>query len=156
MLPVYTPQVPMRTIKDKTCIPFGSDRLTTTDVPVSILRSVVATAHHTSALTHACLSFYLGRACNPSIFAQQHVQTPLPLYKIRGSDPPENDKTPACWYQVFAGTPYKVIDAGPASWVEEMRVTRAMWLIQLVGDVRRSITRQTSRLTCEARIAKHS
>ncbi|KAF3067713.1 hypothetical protein CFAM422_008534 [Trichoderma lentiforme] len=128
-------KVPMRTIKDKTCIPFGPDRLIAADIPVSILRSVVATAHHISALTHACLSFYLGQVYNPSIFAPQHAQTPLPLYKIRGSNPLETDKTPA-WHQVFVGMPYKVANAGPPSWVEEMRVTRAVWLIQLVGDVR--------------------
>ncbi|KAL7905141.1 hypothetical protein GGI35DRAFT_187142 [Trichoderma velutinum] len=127
--------IPRREIKDKTCISFGPDRLIAADIPVSILRSVVATAHHISALTHACLSFYLGQVYNPSIFAPQHAQTPLPLYNIRGSNPLEGDKTPA-WHQVFFGMPYTVVDAGPPSWVEEMRVTRAMWLIQLVGEVR--------------------
>ncbi|KAM0476160.1 hypothetical protein ACHAPX_006577 [Trichoderma viride] len=128
-------KLPLRIIKDKTCFTFGPDCLTASDIPASILRSVVATAHHISALTHACLSFYLAQVYNPSIFAPQHAQTPLPLYKVRGSNPPAGDKTPS-WYQVFVGTPYTVVDAGPASWVEEMRVTRAMWLIQLVGDVR--------------------
>ncbi|UKZ81747.1 hypothetical protein TrVFT333_009519 [Trichoderma virens FT-333] len=128
-------KLPLRIIKDKTCISFGPDSLTASDIPASILRSVVATAHHISALTHACLSFYLKQAYDPSIFAPQHAQTPLPLYKIRGSNPPEGDKTPA-WHEVFVGTPYTVVDAGPPSWVEEMRVIRAMWLIQLVGDVR--------------------
>ncbi|KAL7943677.1 hypothetical protein V8C42DRAFT_328159 [Trichoderma barbatum] len=128
-------KLPLRIIKDKKCITLGPDSLTASDVPVSILRSVVATAHHISALTHACLSSYLAQVYNPDIFAPQHAQTPLPPYRIRGSNPPEGDKTPA-WHQVFVGTPYRVVDAGPPSWVEEMRVTRAMWLIQLVGDVR--------------------
>ncbi|EHK16218.1 uncharacterized protein TRIVIDRAFT_39958 [Trichoderma virens Gv29-8] len=128
-------KLPLRIIKNRTCISFGSDSLTASDIPASIIRSVVATAHHISALTNACLSFYLKQVYDPSIFAPQHSQTPLPLYKIRGSNPPEGDKTPA-WHEVFVGTPYTVVDAGPPSWVEEMRVTRAMWLIQLVGDVR--------------------
>jgi hypothetical protein len=128
-------QLPLRIIKDKTCITFGPERLTASNISVSILRSVVATAHHISALTHACLSFYLTQVHNPDIFAPQHAQIPLPLYKIRGSNPPEGDKTPA-WHQVFVGMPYTVVNAGLASWVEAMRVTRAMWLIQLVGDVR--------------------
>ncbi|KAL7928172.1 hypothetical protein V8C35DRAFT_256473 [Trichoderma chlorosporum] len=128
-------KLPLRVIKDKTCIPFGPDRLAATDITASVFRSVVATAHHISALGHACLTYYLEQVYNSSLFAPQHAQTPLPHCKIRGANPPEADKTPA-WYQVFVGTPYKVIDAGPPSWVEEMRVTRAMWLIQLVGDVR--------------------
>jgi hypothetical protein len=65
-------KLPLRIIKDKTCFTFGPDRLTASDIPASILRSVVATAHHISALTHACLSFYLAQVYNPSIFAPQH------------------------------------------------------------------------------------
>jgi hypothetical protein len=128
-------KLPLRIIKDKTCITIGRERVKAANLPISVLLSVVATAHHISALTHACLASHLAQVYEPNLFAPQHAQLPLPLYKIRGSNPPEGDKTPA-WHQVFVGTPYKVVDVGPPSWVEEMRVTRAMWLIQLVGDVR--------------------
>ncbi|KAM0263727.1 hypothetical protein ACHAQJ_001041 [Trichoderma viride] len=136
-------KLPVRNIKDKTCISIGRDRLKAADLPISVLRSVVATAHHISALTHACLASNLTQVYDASLFAPKHAQLPLPLYKTRGSNPPEGDKTPA-WHQVFVGLPYKVVDAGPPSWVEEMRVARAMWLIQLVGDVRCLVIRDLS------------
>ncbi|RFU77891.1 hypothetical protein TARUN_4359 [Trichoderma arundinaceum] len=128
-------KLPLRVIKEKTCITLGPDSLKASDIPVPVLRSVVATAHHVSALTHACLESYLKHVYDPNSFAPQHAQVPIPPYKIRGSNPPEGDKSPA-WHQVFVGAPYKVVDAGPPSWVEEMRVARAMWLIQMVGDVK--------------------
>ncbi|KAL6864598.1 hypothetical protein J3F83DRAFT_145043 [Trichoderma novae-zelandiae] len=136
-------KVPVPTIKDKTCITLGPDALKNGDIPASVYRSVVATAHHISALAHACLSSYLSQVYNPSIFAPQHAQLPLPNYRIRGSNPPEGDQTPA-WHQVFFGVPCEVVDAGPPSWVEEMRVVRALWVIQLVGDVRCFVLRNMS------------
>ncbi|KAK7415957.1 hypothetical protein QQX98_005530 [Neonectria punicea] len=36
----------------------------------------------------------------------------------------------------YLGAPAKVIDAGQPTWVEEMRVVRAIWAIQLVCEVR--------------------
>ncbi|KAL7810693.1 hypothetical protein V8C44DRAFT_111620 [Trichoderma aethiopicum] len=128
-------KVPVQTTRDKTCITLGPDTLSNHNIQPSVYRSVVATAHHISALAHACLSFYLSQVHNPDIFAPQHAQLPLPKYLPRGSNPPEGDTTPA-WHQVFYGIPYEVVDAGPPSWVEEMRVVRALWVIQLVGDVR--------------------
>ncbi|EGR44458.1 uncharacterized protein TRIREDRAFT_112267 [Trichoderma reesei QM6a] len=128
-------KVPVHRIKDKTNITLGPDTLTTHDIQPSVYLSAVATAHHISALAHACLSFYLPQIHNPDIFHPQHAQLPLPKYLPRGSNPPEGDTTPA-WHQVFFGLPYDVVDAGPPSWVEEMRVVRALWVIQLVGGVR--------------------
>ncbi|KAH0496110.1 hypothetical protein TgHK011_003490 [Trichoderma gracile] len=128
-------KVPVQTIRDKTNITLRPESLTDHDIPPSVYLSIVATAHHISALAHACLSFYLSQIHNPNIFHPQQAQLPLPKYRLRGSNPPEGDTTPA-WHQVFFGVPYEVVDAGPPSWVEEMRVVRALWVIQLVGDVR--------------------
>ncbi|KAL6877691.1 hypothetical protein HDV57DRAFT_131051 [Trichoderma longibrachiatum] len=128
-------KVPVQTIRNKTCITLSPDTLSNHNIHPSIYLSVVATLHHISALAHACLSFYLSKIHNPDIFTPQHAQLPLPKYLPRGSNPPEGDTTPA-WHQVFYGVPYEVVDAGPPSWVEEMRVVRALWATQLVGDVR--------------------
>ncbi|TFA98354.1 hypothetical protein CCMA1212_009839 [Trichoderma ghanense] len=128
-------KTPVQTIRDKTCVNLNPETLTNHSIPPSVYLSVVATAHHISALAHACLKFYLSQIHNPNVFAPQHAQLPLPEYRLRGSNPPEGDTTPA-WHQVFFGVPYEVVDAGPPSWVEEMRAVRALWVIQLVGDVR--------------------
>jgi hypothetical protein len=47
------------------------------------------------------------------------------------------DERVLAWDRVFAGTPAKVVDAGQPNWVEEMRAVRALWIIQLVGEVQR-------------------
>ncbi|KAJ4010083.1 hypothetical protein NW752_009261 [Fusarium irregulare] len=47
----------------------------------------------------------------------------------------QNDPIPV-WDREAAGTPVKVVDGGQPSWREEMRALRAMWIIQLVGEVK--------------------
>jgi hypothetical protein len=97
----------------------------------AILLSIVATAHHISVLTHACLNSYLSRVRDPSFITQHCHEKGFSYthrYRLR-------EKWAPPWERVFVGTPVKMRDTGPPSWVEEMRVLRALWLIQLAGDV---------------------
>ncbi|KAL7934264.1 hypothetical protein V8C35DRAFT_302162 [Trichoderma chlorosporum] len=103
-------------------------------VPAAALRSVVATAYHLSALAQACLESCLVRIRDPS-FRPMHAYDPPPDYRgpyvhngqqVHGVKPED---------RVFVGTPVHVIDAGDPSWAEEMKALRAMWIIQLTGEV---------------------
>lgn len=98
--------------------------LATSIIPVATLRSVVATSYHLSCLAQACLESCLARIRDPS-FRPMHAYDPPPWYW--GEIKPED--------RVFVGTPVKVVDAGEPTWVEEMRALRAMWVIQLIGEL---------------------
>ncbi|KAI8721475.1 hypothetical protein NCS52_00595200 [Fusarium sp. LHS14.1] len=125
--------IPFFQPNDATFVALGPELLSETTVPVSVLRSIVATAHQISALSQACLASYLRRLRDPS-FRPLHAFDPKPYYTL-GYGP--NDDWVAAWDRQFVGTPAKVVDAGQPTWVEEMRVLRAMWIIQLVGEVHR-------------------
>ncbi|KAL7910290.1 hypothetical protein GGI35DRAFT_479152 [Trichoderma velutinum] len=98
--------------------------LATSIVPVATLRSVTATAYHLSSLAQACLESCLERIRDPS-FRPMHAYDPPAEYV--GTVKPED--------RVFVGTPVKVVDAGEPTWIEEMRALRAMWIIQLTGEL---------------------
>ncbi|KAJ3540923.1 hypothetical protein NM208_g4840 [Fusarium decemcellulare] len=114
-------------------ITLGPELLSAAAPPVVVLRSVIATAHQITALSQACLMSYLERVRDPS-FRPLHPVDPNIRY-THGYGP-EDRRVPA-WDRVFDGAPVKVVDAGQPSWVEEMRVVRALWVIQLVGEVYR-------------------
>lgn len=94
--------------------------------PNEVLWSVVATARHVSVLTHGCLHFYLARIRSPSF-------TPKYLDYARNCVDP-GDPTPPRMTD-FEGTPLVTADIGQPSWVEETRVSRALWFVQLAHEV---------------------
>ncbi|KAL6697388.1 hypothetical protein J3F84DRAFT_368794 [Trichoderma pleuroticola] len=100
------------------------DLLATSTVPAATLRSVVATAYHLSSLAQACLESCLLRVRDPG-FRPMHAYDPPAFYL--GENKPED--------RVFVGVPFKVVDAGEPTWIEEMRALRAMWIIQLIGEL---------------------
>ncbi|EHK45949.1 uncharacterized protein TrAtP1_013025 [Trichoderma atroviride] len=100
--------------------------ITVNKPPTEILWSVVATARHVSVLTHGCLEFYLARIRSPSF-------TPKYLDHARNCIDP-GDPTPPCMID-FEGTPLVTADIGQPSWVEETRVSRALWFVQLANEV---------------------
>ncbi|KAJ4176272.1 hypothetical protein NW759_016881 [Fusarium solani] len=122
--------VPFGEPKDAKFITLGPESLSDSIVPVAILRSVVATAYQISALSQACLASYLARLRD---VRPLHAFNPMPYY-THGYGP--NDDWVAAWDREFVGIPAKVVDAGQPSWVEEMRVLRAIWVIQLVGEIK--------------------
>ncbi|KAJ4243318.1 hypothetical protein NW762_014828 [Fusarium torreyae] len=108
---------------------------------VFVLRSTVATAYQISALSQACLSSYLERLRDLS-FRPMHCLDPNLSYSSSYGSRYGVEWVPA-WDRVFQGTPAKVVDAGQPNWVEEMRAVRALWIIQLVGEVQCQRERDT-------------
>ncbi|KAK7928506.1 hypothetical protein PG985_005504 [Apiospora marii] len=104
------------------------------DFDPAMLLSVLSTHSHINRLTHACLASYLARVRGPQ-FRPQYC--PDAVYTF-GCGPEEVQWLPA-WKRSFVGKPMKKSDAGPPSWVEEMRVKRALWLLQLIGDLQRAV-----------------
>ncbi|KAJ4139827.1 hypothetical protein NW768_001172 [Fusarium equiseti] len=94
-----------------------------------VFRSVAATSCQISALSQGCLASYLAsfRSIRPL-----HALDPRPYSPDHG---PDSCRAPA-WELDIGGKPHKVMDAGQPSWREEMRALRAMWIMQLVGEIK--------------------
>ncbi|KAH7248577.1 uncharacterized protein BKA55DRAFT_569475 [Fusarium redolens] len=101
---------------------------------VVVVRSVVATAAHITALAQAFLTSCLERVRDPS-FRPLHLVNPEDRYTSLYRPDPDGKRIRA-WDQVFKGEPAKVTDAGQPTWVEEMRAVRALWVTQLVGEIK--------------------
>ncbi|RBR24887.1 uncharacterized protein FIESC28_02305 [Fusarium coffeatum] len=61
-----------------------------------------------------------------------HAYNPSPHYT---HDYKDTEEWIPAWDREFVGTPVSVTDMGQPTWVEEMRVVRVMWIIQLVRDM---------------------
>ncbi|RSL54264.1 hypothetical protein CEP54_009983 [Fusarium duplospermum] len=109
----------------------GPETLSVSNVSVTVLRSVVATAYQIVALAQACLASCLERVRALKV---SHPVDPKISYTDDFGRP--NELIPA-FERKYPGKPVKVVDAGQPTWVEEMRVVRAIWALQLVGEVRR-------------------
>ncbi|XEV00946.1 hypothetical protein FSHL1_006233 [Fusarium sambucinum] len=97
----------------------------------AVLRSVVATSYHLSALSQSYLASCLERLRDPS-FRPLHAHNPSPHYT---HDYKDTEEYVPAWDREFFGTPFHVVDMGQPTWVEEMRVVRVMWIMQLVGEM---------------------
>ncbi|KAI1015172.1 hypothetical protein LB503_004073 [Fusarium chuoi] len=102
---------------------------------VAVTRSVVAAASQISALAQAFLTSCLERVRDPS-FRPLHPVNPDDHYPYLFWPDPDGKRGRA-WDQVFRGEPAKVSDAGQPTWLEEMRAVRALWIIQLIGEMHR-------------------
>ncbi|KAL6904098.1 hypothetical protein GGI43DRAFT_381789 [Trichoderma evansii] len=94
------------------------------------IRSGLATACRISALTYTCLEFYLERLRDKSFFNPYHCgirQYPLYIFLRNVTH---------SWTR-SVGKPVRANYDRPPSWVEEMRVARVLWMMQLVGEVQR-------------------
>ncbi|KAL5095123.1 hypothetical protein Trisim1_003732 [Trichoderma cf. simile WF8] len=116
----------------------GPELLATSSVPVTTLRSVVATAYHLSSLAQACLGSCLARIRDPS-FRPMHAFDPPPRYQGDYIHNGQEDNGAKPEDRIFVGTPVHMVDAGEPSWIEEMRALRAMWIIQFVGELQRLV-----------------
>ncbi|KAH8658326.1 hypothetical protein BX600DRAFT_514823 [Xylariales sp. PMI_506] len=96
----------------------------------AVFRTAVATARHIAFLARTCLAFYLARIRDPRVFQPLHCHDPDFGYRL-------SYDWISAWDQDFVGEPAEVRDAGPPSWVEQMRIERALWLVQLIGELRR-------------------
>jgi hypothetical protein len=103
------------------------------------VRFGLATAWRISALTYTCLEYYLERLRDKSICNPYHCgnrQYPLHVF-VRN--------TTHSWTR-SVGKPVRAKYDRSPSWVEEMRVARALWKIQPFGEVQRLAERDPNGL----------
>ncbi|KAI1072883.1 hypothetical protein LB507_011468 [Fusarium sp. FIESC RH6] len=105
----------------------------------TVLRSVAAAAHHITALSQSYLASCLEKLRDSS-FQPLHAHKPTPHYTHDYKD--TGEWIPA-WDRQFVGTPVFVTHIGQPTWVEEMRVVRVMWIIQLVREMQLLATNNT-------------
>lgn len=106
----------------------------TSQVPANILRVILVTHRKITCLTISCLSFYLKRfkPLRPSHLADDKYFFESQDIFVDG----EFSHFYPAWQKWPAVTPCPVVDIGPPTWVEEQRVLRAFWRVQLVHDMR--------------------
>ncbi|KAK9774101.1 putative F-box domain-containing protein [Seiridium cardinale] len=101
------------------------------DVSPSTLRGLLATHRKVACLVISCLRFYLIRfkPLRPSHLVDEsfHFES-----GYHGSD----GLYIAAWQQKPGEKPFPVHDIGPPTWVEEQRVLRAFWRLQLFRDLK--------------------
>ncbi|EEU34055.1 uncharacterized protein NECHADRAFT_85524 [Fusarium vanettenii 77-13-4] len=117
--------------KETELITLGPGTLSVSNPPVAVLRSVVATAYQISALSQACLASCLERT------RALRVMHPIDPKICYTDDYDRPNKIVPAFDRKYPGTPAKMVDAGQPTWVEEMRAVRAIWVIQMVGEMRR-------------------
>lgn len=103
-------------------------------VPADVLRAVLATHRKILCLTISCLSFYLKRfkPLRPSHLVDENYFFESQDVNIDGK---YSHFYPA-WQKWPPVMPCPVVDVGPPTWVEEQRVLRAFWRVQLIHDMR--------------------
>lgn len=76
-------------------------------------------------VTASCLAYFRGRClvCRPH-------------HSVNHTDSYAHSPKP--WRERFPTVPYKPLDVGPPSWVEEQRVARALWRLQLLLELKRA------------------
>ena len=102
------------------------------DTKSAIIRSILATARLLTWVSLDCLKFYLVRF--KALRPDQLVNDKYKFYStaIASGD---KDYIPA-WQSRPKGRKFDVRDVGPPSWIEEQRVTRAFWRLQLIYDLK--------------------
>ncbi|KAJ4022764.1 hypothetical protein NW752_000031 [Fusarium irregulare] len=130
--------IPCLTPDDTRVKNLGPMSLSYTPSP-TVLRSIVATAYHITALSQSYLASCLERLRGPS-FQPLHAHNPTPHYTHDYKD--TGEWIPA-WDREFAGKPLPVTHMGQPTWVEEMRVVRVMWIVQLVREMQLLATNKT-------------
>ncbi|KAI9833945.1 MAG: hypothetical protein M1819_003454 [Sarea resinae] len=96
----------------------------------AILRGILASAHQISCLMLTCLRHYLDRVM--AISPERPVDKAFTYNLISRGD--------VFFGPAFRRRPesesYAIEDAGPPTWVEEQRVTRGFWRVQLFHDLK--------------------
>ena len=105
------------------------------DLPTATIRELLVTSRNVQHLTFGCLEYYLDqfrplRPFNSAGFSYDSTYFAEVAADCIG---PWQDKPPGNKYV------YPVQDIGPPSWLEEQRVLRVFWRIQLSRDVNAAI-----------------
>lgn len=103
---------------------YGDARLPTS-IPQPILCHVLALATRVRRLTHACLHALIARcmALEPA-----HPENPSFRYRRKATFSQRQRRPP--------GRPYRPVDVGAPSWVEEQSVARTVWRLVLFFELR--------------------
>lgn len=109
----------------------GPGTLSVSNLPIAAVRSVVATSYQIAALSQACLASCLERLRAIKV---SHPVNPMICYTDDYDRPGEMFRA---FERVYPGAPAKMVDSGNPRWLEEMRAVRAIWAIQMVGEMRR-------------------
>ncbi|KAK7957710.1 hypothetical protein PG988_012558 [Apiospora saccharicola] len=122
-------------------LPF-SPRVLPADTPPAVVRSLVATSRHLTALSVECLKFYLDRF--RSIRPSHPIVSERDFDKLHPKVRHNLDLEP--WKNEPEGHQVPVQDHGPPTWLEEQRVLRAFWCLQMIVDLRKAAASSSSRL----------
>ncbi|CZR65893.1 uncharacterized protein PAC_15793 [Phialocephala subalpina] len=105
------------------------------DLPTIIVRELLATNRKVQRLTFGCLEYYLDQFKPLRPFHSAEFSFDSMHYAEVAADciGPWQDKPVGTVYY------YPVQDVGPPSWLEEQRIIRAFWRIQLSRDVNAAV-----------------
>jgi hypothetical protein len=100
------------------------------DTPAAVLRGMLATNRMIVHRTACCLDYYLERfkALRPKHLLDKDFQF---VSEFQGL---ERRYVPS-WQLKPAENPFPVQDIGPCTWLEQQRVLRAYWRVQLGGEI---------------------
>ncbi|KAH8893921.1 hypothetical protein GQ53DRAFT_745341 [Thozetella sp. PMI_491] len=101
-------------------------------IPVSALLGILATHQKIEGQVIGCLKTYLARF---KPLRPCHLTDPKFEFEFHPSNDPDKPSVPV-WDQWPEQKPFLVHDIGPPTWVEEQRVFRAFWRVQLFHDLR--------------------
>lgn len=103
-----------------------------------LLRGILATNRKLMRRTVGCLAFYLER------FNSLRPMHPVDKdFVFRNKHVGPGRRHVLTWQLEPAETPYATRDIGPPTWVEEQRVLRACWRVQLFHDVEDAVNKST-------------
>lgn len=103
-------------------------------IPPAVVRSLVATSRHLTALSVDCLRFYLDgfraiRPSHPIAMAEDLGRLPVEIQRNYEMEP---------WKDRPKVRVVPVQDEGPPTWLEEQRVIRAFWCLQTIVDLHKA------------------
>jgi hypothetical protein len=107
------------------------------DTPPGVLRSILATDRRIMCLAIDCIKIHLGRF---KVLRPQQLVDKRFCFKTNLSTNPELGYVPA-WESRPRGKKVTIRHSGPPSWVEEQRVIRALWRVQILTDLKKATAR---------------
>jgi len=97
--------------------------------PITVMRGLIATNRKIGRLSIGCLSYYLHKF--KPVRPSHPTDKDFKFESINNPDEPYIGS----WQLKPAETPFPVRDIGPPTWVEQQRVLRAFWRLQLYNEL---------------------
>ncbi|KAK2051687.1 hypothetical protein LY76DRAFT_673941 [Colletotrichum caudatum] len=92
------------------------------------LRRVLSIARRIACLTPICIAAYRERCLSIT-----------PSHKTERGGPPQGSASKP-WTDRFEGAPYRPQDVGPPTWIEEQRVVRGLWRLQVFHELKTALS----------------